>query len=602
MPKMNLANTLVEEIRDKNAEKRSQELFSDVYNVVNGTGTLKHRIKNSIRTFIHTDLTNSMAHTNMLGFSTNLTVGVGIAVAVAAIGATGPIGMLVVATGAIITWAAKKTFEIAKHSKMKQKVIDTIRSGAEFPTKITKENQPIADAMLGSLVYDLGEFVKDYKNCVDSRLTLNNQPIDFTPAKIAAVIHLVSEQEISGVGNAKKRANPGLLRRVFTSEYKPDSFSRLKIRVARILYYFQWLRAYLDTYANEATSHLEQIASNSDNLMERIKNQVHYTGNHVMCPNDFCYGPSGQDITVTQKSAQSLGVSDAFAKHYAEIIGNKAKFDKLMQKKSGPLPQLEEENEDSLDQCLAKSTEILEHDFTGIINEAVTSDPFKTMVGAMTKEDNNFGGYVIDEGLEGVTLGVKTIANLKQGNKNEAIIDGAGHMGKLGVKYGIVNPLENAIKETAGEIVSGGVGKAITICVESAIARTQESFKYNRPILNKVTAVLHLPLDETQAQLDKDVIELLKKGKNEVLMRLLSKVNYHYPIRYTDKATKLKEDLERIQGRINKKQPGFTSCKEAYKVVRHLLKINRYAEKHLLHIALLNSSLDIMDERFKRGQ
>ncbi|EDN71968.1 hypothetical protein BGS_0850 [Beggiatoa sp. SS] len=175
-------------------------------------------------------------------------------------------------------------------------------------------------------------------------------------------------------------------------------------------------------------------------------------------------------------------------------------------------------------------------------------------------------------------------------------------MGKLGVKYGIVNPLQDAIKKTAGEIVSGGVGKAITICVESAIARTQESFKYNRPILNKVTAVLHLPLDETQAQLDKDVIELLKKGKNEVLMRLLSKVNYHYPIRYTDKATKLKEDLERIQGRINKKQPGFTSCKEAYKVVRHLLKINRYAEKHLLHIALLNSSLDIMDERFKRGQ
>ncbi|MBF0224998.1 MAG: hypothetical protein HQK76_06040 [Desulfobacterales bacterium] len=594
MAKNKFADVVVEAIEDRKALQRTHELFNDVYEYINNEAqkTVKHRVKNSIRTFIHTDLKNPVAGGKVGGFVTKVGVAVGVSVAVAAIAATGPVGIGIAAAAALITWGAKKGVAQVQHDLSKKKVIQTIRTQEPQAHNINSQTQEIAVAMLDALVYDLGELPKDYKAYVKS---LPKPQSGTTAVNAIPLIDFINEIKRLGGSSSpyvKKRANPSLFRRAFTSESKPNPHDKVRIRVSRIFYYFDWLDTYLYTMGDEAADHTQKTADSIENLVLNIKQQVHYTGSHLHCHlNNLCYGPDDSHLQVTVVSSQVSGVPQTVLDKLEEVNKKPAKLQQLTRPPTS-VTALDEDEENRIDTALEKVTGAMESGFGETINGALTSDSFVQDVLGIAEDDLE-GGFFVGETKALATSGLNVISSLRQGDKGGALLEGSTTVISTGAKYGIK-------QATSGmsTVLGAGVGTALTECVDAAVDRVKESFKYNRPVLNKVTSLLQMNATEQQTQIDSDIRELLKKGKPEVMMRLIMKITFHYPRRFGDQATKFKTDLQTIDTRLGNRLPPFENCKQAYKSMSHLLKINRYAEKHLLHIALLTTALEILKKEF----
>lgn len=565
----------VKEMTDAAASQRAGELVNDVYeHVMKGTPGFKHRILHGGRTFVHTDVKNNAR--SQVGH----VAGIGLAVAAAAsvpftagLTVAGPV---LVGLGA---WGFKKGMTACMHSYMKRQVKQAVRK-EHWPTApLDSKTTALSVDMLNSFVYDLDELKKDYQNYQKAWKKKKRNPLSFEAMR---------DQAIANFGNlSKQRANHAV-------GWGPDPYTKVCIRIARLIYYGNWLMIYLTLLEKEAAGRVEHASENMKGLFEQIIHQVHWTGNHQKC-HQVCYRPKFEELQVRSIPAaqHQVDVDNAL-----RVLKNPASLERLQPKQELRIPSPDEQQVESMltPEGKGKLETIEENPFVEAFQEGAEFNAgysgdlvASNLAGTPTDSPdlNTLQADLITEAFEAANV----VNSLAQKNYSEAVLTASLAAVREGASIGatragaaVSTMLSNA---SAGNAVTALINESVGV----AIDKTKESFTYNRPVLKSVESMLHTSVSGEPPNVDQEIAKLLKKGQKGVMDRLIRKVNFHYPYLIGTYAKEAHAYAQKIAQRIQARRLAFASCTEACEVVKRMVKIHRYAGKLHLHISLLRAGI-----------
>lgn len=570
----------VTEVTDAKAAERARELVNDVFeHVMKGSPGYKHRIVHGARTFVHTDVKNNAR--SQVGH----VAGIGIAVAAAAsVPFTAGLTMVVPALIGLSAWGLKKGLNAGNHSYMKKQIKQAIRDGHWPTTPLDGKTTTLSVDMLNSLVYDLGELKKDYRNYQKAIQKKKGNVLSFEAMREKAIADF---EQLS-----KQRANPA-----FGSG--PDPRAKVCIRIARLIYYGNWLLLYLAIFEKEVQANVERAAEPMKGLFEQIVRQVHWGGNHGKCGN-VCYGPSFDQLQTRSIPKAQHGAAVDVA---MRVLENPAALERLQPKKELKIVSPDEQ------QIEAKLTPE-KSDWLEKVEENSLVEAFREAA----EFDAGYAGNFVASNLAGnptaspelntvqadLITGAFEIANISksliQKNYSEAILTAS----LAGVREGASIGATRAGAAFGTMLSNASAGNAVTALINEtvgiAIDKTKESFTYNRPVLKSVETMLNGSVMGEQPKVDEEIAKLLEKGQKGVMDRLIRKVNFHYPGLIGEYAKEAHSYAAKFEQRIQGGKVPIASCTEACRAVKRMVKVNRYAGKLHLHIALLRSGIRIILE------
>jgi hypothetical protein len=565
----------VTEVTDAKAAERARELVNDVFEgVMKNAPGFTHRVVHGGRTFVHTDVRNNAR--SQVGH----VAGVGIAVAAAAsVPFTAGLSVVAPVLIGLSAWGFKKGLSACMHSHMKKQVKQAIRGGHWPTAPLDEKTTALSMDMLNSFVYDLDELKKDYQNYKKTAKKKKASALSFEAMR---------EQAMGNFDHfSKQRANYGLIG-------GPDAYTKVCVRIARLVYYGNWLLIYLKIFEKEANGKVERAAEQMKGLFEQIVRQVHWGGNHQKCAN-VCYGPSfDQLLTRSIPEAQHRAEIEAAMR----VLDNPAALERLRPKQELRIVSPDEQQIDSL--LTPENPDLLEkfENNAGVeaFKEATEFEAgyagnfvASTLAGNPTDSSdlNTMQADLITEAFEVANVSKSLI----QKNYSQAILDAslmgareAASIGATRAGAAVGTMLNNA---SAGNAVTALINETVGIAIE----KTKESFTYNRPVLKSVETMLNGSVAGEQPKVDQEIATLLEKGKKGVMDRLLRKVNFHYPYLVGKYAKEAHAYVAKFEQRIQGGRLPIASCTEACEAVKRVVKIHRYAGKLHLHLALLRSGI-----------
>lgn len=571
----------INEFTDVEASKRAAELVNDVYeHVMKKTPGFKHRIVHGARTFCHTDVKNNAR--SQVGHVVGIGFAVAAAASVAAIPVTGGISFIGPALVGLGAWGAKKGLAECMHSYMKRQIKLAIR-GEHWPTSpIDNKTTSLSMDMVNALIYDMTALKKNYQAYKKDK---KEKALSFKELRDDAIANFSSL--------SKERANV----RYKIGPWKTDPYKKVRIRIARLLYYSNWLLAYLTLHEEETRKKVEEAAREMEALFDQVIRQVHYAGNHIKCEKThICYGPAFNSLRKRSiPAAQHQTDIDAAMR----IFQNPAAINRLQQKEELILPDVAEEMieaglkvDDSLKEKaitkLGEGTE-LAADFYGFVAG------FRGSQFLAIQTDSPEAGTAEADSIALLLEATGAAKSIYEGKYSEAALIASMSMVREGASMGATRA-GGALTKLLGEGVGAGMaGNAVTALINEtigiAISKTKESVTVNRPVLKSVHKMLGQTVAGKPPDIDEEFAHLKTKDDPGVMNRLMQKISFHYPHLIGNYAKQLHTYSEKINQRVQNREPTFVSCREACEVVKRMMKVHRYAEKLELHIALLRMAI-----------
>lgn len=544
----------------KERERVDEMCLQTWEDVQTGVSTYR-RAKRGLITYFHTHIKTI---TGVDAVEAVVSTGTGISIAIltsaviaASVGTFGalPIGMVITGFVALIT---KKIFAAVGSKYEKDTVLDwleKVSNGGSIPDPT--DDSAHEDEYLATAI--IHEYAKDFDKIEKLIPMVAKDLLKPTENIKSNLRHLYT--------NNKHLAKDGKLtyNNFFIKKSIYTPFEELISRLHRSEKYSKWM----DTYFTFQLSRIKDFAEdpgykNAENfIMKEVTFQASQSGLHASCRMDLCLIPAENDLkrsTLTDEQTEILEKRSKFARLLQDKNKRNNLLNNMMSANSSHVNEseidLQFSNESLFSNLLEVSRDVAVDTIFSLPSTIVTS----SVVGAS------------DQIAESVSKNTFT----------------ANAVSASGV---------NA--QTVGNVAAGTAASAAAMAPVMFLAgkSAQAAIQYitqTKPLKEKVGAfrnLLHKQPSEDDFKSELNLIFTSKVGKYAVsanlALRALNLAVRHYPERIKERLEKLKALFEKLKIRNNDNvASSFTSCSEAHKAVRYILKVHHYTEKMIVNLAL----------------
>ncbi len=574
-----------QKLSDRTSKQRTAEMATSTWKAIqNGNGKVR-RVRRCIITYIDTNVRNLRTiQVPEALVSIGLGIGVSIlssAVLAAGVGTFGALPISI-ALGILLSILAKKIFDAIKAAQAKNLALKIANSNpSDLPQPEVKDDE-IAEALIGEVFKDTKKVVELMTKIVEDNKKWNTvfpgqndyrNVTDINAFKQSPELYFPEQN--AKLGQLHRSGGEGAL-------YKPH------IEVASRLLRLKKYKIWLDKYFNVLKLAIgdfraDEFVRLEDWVVKTVETQVSAHGNHRACPDDFCYGPDAEDL---QKVPLSDNEKQQARVLYSDILENSKSFQSqnqmLSQLKATRNPvQVQNDDDDpsplkKLDDGLNKMTE--SWDRMGPNFKITREEVRKKLLTEVVKSPQTFG---TNTDIGGSNLISQHISQ-QMGDKFHHVLfgvsqDTAGQMGVAAV----------------GSLAMSSFMAPISFLIGKAIGQYFYSRDINRPVMNHVGKLRKMMHYGNTEELEKELKKVWDgKINQKQAVRAMTMCSRHYPERVKDRLDKLKTLLEKLNLVTVQARSPYGNCPEAQKAMRYLLKVHHNAEKHLVHLALLEMVID----------
>lgn len=533
--------------------------------VQTGVSTYR-RAKRGLITYFHTHIQTT---TGVDAVEAVVSIGTGIAIAVltsaviaASVGTFGalPIGMVIAGFVALI---AKKIFAAVRSKYEKDTVLawlEKVSNGGSIPDPT--DDSAHEDEYLATAI--IHEYAKDFDK-IENLIPMVARDSGLTEAFIKANLRglYLDGKNHHLRKNGKLTDNYGFGLKY--AKYTPSQ--ELMSRLHRTEKYSKWMDAYFTFQLGRVKDFAEdQGYKDAENfIMKEASFQASQSGLHASCQMDLCLNPAQNDLTTRPLTPQETAELEKRSK-FAKILQNPAE-------RNGLLAKMRSANSSHVEGAEIDLPVLNESIFSEIfeVSRDVVIDTAQSMPFALSTSS------AVNQSLQ------DPIANLVSTNTFTANAFSA-----TGVTAQTVGNV--AAGTAASAAAMAPVGLLVGKSVQAAIQYATET----KPLKEKVGAfrnLLHKQPSEDDFKSELKQIFTDEVGgyavSANVALRALNLAVRHYPGRIKERLEKLKSLFEKLKVRNHDNVASvFTSCSEAHKAVRYVLKVHHYTEKMIVNLAL----------------
>lgn len=550
---------------DQNESKRVDEMCLRTWEDVQTGVSTYRRAKRGLITYFHTHIQTT---TGVDAVEALVSVGTGIGIAVltsaviaASVGTFGalPIAMVIAGFAALL---AKKIFDAVRSKYEKDTVLAWLKKVSEggsipMPTNDSAHQ----DEYLASAI--LHEYAKDFvkiEKLIPKVATAINKSEQYIKDNLKD-IYEKNKTNIALVMEGKLSNNYGFGLKY--AKYTPSQ--ELMSRLDRTEKYSQWLDAFFQLQMTRIKEFTEDPGyKDAENfIMNEAQFQASQSGIHKDCSNDLCLSPSLMDVTnqaLTPEQNAQLNKRSKLAKLWSDPAQKNALLAKMANVRNVSISDvdLEVSSESTLSQVLDISYEVVVDNVQALPYTLSTSSVVSSSLSDPIADSINTGGFTTN------AFSASNVTSESIAATAEAAAGSSAAMAPVGFL----------------------VGKS----VQAAVQYVTET----KPLKEKVGKLRKLLYrDNTEEQLNDELKQILKKDVGRyavtanIALRALHLAVRHYPERIKERLDKLKALFDKLKVRNHDNVASvFTSCTEAHKAVRYVLKVNHYTEKMIVNLAL----------------